>query len=99
MKNLIILSSLFIFGILFIAAQNSSSGSYYSGADSTQVCIVSGEEYPSGQGVKYQYLNKEVSFCCEGCVKAFKKEPASYIKDGVRCPVCDEDDASKELSY
>jgi YHS domain-containing protein len=102
MKNLIIFSSLLIFGILFITSNNSTAGSDRIDskiADSSQVCIVSGEEFPMNGGVKYQYLNKEVSFCCEGCIKSFKKEPANFIKDGLHCPVCDESDAKKDLSH
>ena len=106
MKNIIILSSLLIFGILFLYSDsNAGSGlnifvnSTVNPDDSMQVCIVTGEEFPLGAGVKYQYLNKEVTFCCRGCEKAFEKEPANYIKDGLRCPVCDDDDGKKELSY
>ncbi len=102
MKNLIILSSLLIFGILLITGQSLNAGLNHENnivGDSTQLCIVTGEEFPMNAGVKYKYLNKEVSFCCEGCVKSFKKEPASYIKDGLHCPVCVEDDAKKDLSH
>jgi Cu+-exporting ATPase len=30
-------------------------------------------------------------------VQAFEKEPAKYIKGGLRCPVCDDDDGKEEL--
>lgn len=102
MKNLLILSSLLIFGILFVyTSANAGSGSntVINPADSMKVCIVTGEEFPEGSGVKYQYLNREFSFCCKGCEKAFEKEPASYITEALHCPVCDDDDGKKELSY
>lgn len=67
-------------------------------SDSTAFCIVSGEKI-EGEGVKYQYLNSELTFCCEGCEKSFKKNPDKYLSAaGLTCPVCDEDDAKKELS-
>jgi YHS domain-containing protein len=102
MKNLIMFSFILIFGMLMVFSQNSDAKLNYSGAtntggDSMQVCIVTGEEFPEGSGVKYKYLNKEVRFCCNGCVQAFEKEPAKYIKGGLRCPVCDDDDGKEEL--
>jgi YHS domain-containing protein len=103
--HLIIALPLFVFALVFVSGNistaeiNSAADVNSTNADSTQVCIVSGEEFLSSQGVKYQYLNKEVSFCCDGCVKAFKKEPAGYMKDGLRCPVCDDDDGKKDLSH
>ncbi len=101
MKKLIIFSSIFILGILFTAAGSDAGVNHIAntGADSSQVCIVTGEEFPMDAGIKYKYLNKEVTFCCGGCVKSFQKEPANYIKDGLRCPVCDDDDGKKELSH
>lgn len=102
MKKLIFVFSLFVFAILFIIGNTSNAGLNHVsgiGSDSMQVCIVTGEEYPMNAGIKYQYLNKEVSFCCGGCVKAFQKEPANYLKEGLHCPVCGEDDAKKDLSY
>jgi YHS domain-containing protein len=106
MKNLIILSSLLVFGILFAYNSANASASHkmmhdstHTHSDSMQLCIVTGEEFPLGGGVKYTYLNREVTFCCKGCEKAFEKEPANYLKDGLRCPVCDDDDGKQELSH
>lgn len=103
MKNLILYLALFIFGASFITISNAGSNLMHSNniqpADSIQTCIVTGEEFIQGSGVNIQYLNREFSVCCEGCVKKFKKEPASYIKDGLRCPVCDDDDGKKDLSH
>lgn len=103
MKNLILYLFIFILssGVIVFSVSNSNSQqkSAISFADSIQTCIVTGEEFVQGSGVNIQYLNREFSVCCEGCVKKFKKEPAGYIKDGLRCPVCDDDDGKKELSH
>ncbi len=97
MKKLICIS-LFAFAISISASSNSFSKLTSMNSDSAEVCIVSGETI-EGDGVKYVYLNKEVKFCCEGCEKSFKKNPAKYLgSTGLMCPVCDEDDAKKELS-
>jgi YHS domain-containing protein len=28
----------------------------------------------------YAYEGREIKFCCKGCLKDFKKDPANYIK-------------------
>lgn len=62
-----------------------------SGSDSSKtsgsVCLVSGESIETGQGVPFKYYSKNYEFCCEGCLKKFKKEPMKYIKDELVCPV------------
>jgi len=97
MKKIICLS-VFVFTLLI--SSNSSTFSKLNSfvSDSAEVCIVSGEVIEGG-GVKYIYLNKEVKFCCEGCEKSFKKNPAKFLGSaGLMCPVCNEDDASEKLS-
>ena len=50
-------------------------------------CVVSGEPIENNDmGGPYDYVHKEegkpdrlVRFCCEGCVKRFKKDPAKYL--------------------
>lgn len=102
MKNFIIYGLVLMFVILFIndinAERNYNSKYNYRAADSMEACMVTGEEFPAGNGVKYQYLNKTVTFCCKICIKAFNREPANYIKEGLHCPVCSEDDAKKDLA-
>ena len=101
MKNIVIFSVLLVSGILFVSSPDVNAGLSnlnYKAADTTKLCIVTGEEITDG-GVKYKYLNKEITVCCDGCLKSFKKEPASYIKDGLHCPVCSEDDAKKDISH
>lgn len=64
------------------------------GGDSTvstgMTCPVSGEAIGEGQGVKFSYYGKEYTFCCDGCVAKFKKEPMNYIKEEMTCPVMGE---------
>ena len=44
-------------------------------------CIVSGDKLGEmGEPYVYKYEGREIKFCCKGCVKDFKKEPAKYIK-------------------
>lgn len=62
------------------------------------VCFVSQEKI-EGEGIKYNYLGKEVTFCCEGCEKSFRKNPAKFIEaGGLTCPICGHDDASNDMS-
>lgn len=45
-----------------------------------EVCPVSGEEVdPTVPPVKFD--EKEYGFCCESCIKKFKKDPAKYSKN------------------
>jgi YHS domain-containing protein len=44
-------------------------------------CIVSGDKLGEmGDPYVFKYEGREIKFCCKGCVKDFKKEPAKYIK-------------------
>ncbi len=91
--------SLFILAIFLTAGSKTFSKINLNISDSTEVCLVSGETI-EGEGVKYTYLNKEVKFCCEGCEKSFKKNPEKYIgAAALWCPVCNEGDAIKDLSF
>lgn len=49
-------------------------------------CVVSGEKLGE-MGKPYDYVHQEpgqpdrlVRFCCKGCVRDFKKDPAAYLK-------------------
>lgn len=100
MKNLIIFSSLLIFGIVFIVSNNSSAGLNhvnYKGAGQL-VCIVDGGEYSWGGGVRFRYLDSDLTFCSDACVKAFKREPINFLKEGVKCPICNHVDGRKDIS-
>jgi YHS domain-containing protein len=44
-------------------------------------CVVSGEKLGEmGKPYIYNYEGREIQFCCKGCVKDFKKDPAKYVK-------------------
>ena len=50
-------------------------------------CVVSGEKLEGDMGSPVDYVYKEegkpdrlVRFCCPGCIKDFKKDPAQYIR-------------------
>ena len=46
-----------------------------------KTCMISGEKLGDmGEAYVYEYQGREIKFCCQGCVKDFKKEPAKYIK-------------------
>jgi len=68
------------------------TGSSQGAVDSVKICPVSGEtiDGTEGEPVKFTYLGKEYTFCCAGCLKKFKAEPITYIKEEVKCPVMGE---------
>lgn len=44
-------------------------------------CLVSGEKLGGmGKAYVFTYEGREIRFCCKGCMKDFKKEPAKYLK-------------------
>lgn len=47
-----------------------------------KTCVVSGEKLGGAMGepVVLKYEGREVRFCCDDCVKDFKKDPAKYLK-------------------
>jgi YHS domain-containing protein len=46
-----------------------------------KVCVVSGDKLGEmGDPFVYEYEGREIKFCCKGCVKDFKKDPAKYLK-------------------
>ncbi|MBV6479987.1 MAG: hypothetical protein HGGPFJEG_02794 [Ignavibacteria bacterium] len=66
--------------------------------DSTKVCIVSGEAL-TDEKVSFDYLDKTYEFCCNLCIKSFKKEPMKYISADAFDPVCEMHDAKKEIFF
>lgn len=96
-KVLIVLPMLFI-ALLLNTPNTPAAGSFFFlESDSVSHCIVSGEEF-TGEGVGVQYLGKKISLCNEGCIMAFKKEPAKYLKDGLLCAPCNDYDGKKDIS-
>ena len=61
-------------------------------SDTNKYCTVTGEllDGSEGEPLKLTYLGKDYLFCCNGCVKKFKSEPMSYIKEEIKCPVMGE---------
>lgn len=46
-----------------------------------KTCVVTDEKLGSmGKPHVIKHEGKEVQFCCKGCKKDFKKEPAKYLK-------------------
>ena len=46
-----------------------------------KTCVVSGEKLGEmGDPYVWEYQGREIKFCCKGCIKDFKKDPAKYIK-------------------
>jgi YHS domain-containing protein len=46
-----------------------------------KTCIISGDKLGEmGDPFVYAYEGREIKFCCKGCLKDFKKDPAKYVK-------------------
>lgn len=46
-----------------------------------KTCLVSDEDLSSmGEPVVLNHDGQEIKFCCAGCTKSFKKNPAKYLK-------------------
>jgi len=46
-----------------------------------KTCVVSGDKLGEmGKPFVYAYEGREIKFCCKGCLKDFKKDPAKYLK-------------------
>lgn len=52
-------------------------------------CLVSGEKLGGDAHMKpYSFVHKgqEIKLCCEGCLKDFKKDPATYLEKLAKVP-------------
>lgn len=46
-----------------------------------KTCAVSGEKLGGmGDPYVYKYKDREIKFCCKGCLKDFNKDPEKFIK-------------------
>lgn len=47
-----------------------------------KTCIVSGEKFGGdmGEPVTITHEGRTIKFCCDGCIKKFKADPAKYLK-------------------
>ena len=88
--------SVFILAAAFTKADysNNSVSAHYS--DTTSVCPVTGDPV-NGEHIAFRYIDKELKFCNDGCVMAYKKEPAKY-SEHLKCMPCNDDDANRELN-
>lgn len=45
-----------------------------------KTCVVSGDPLTEmGGPVAFDYGGTEIQFCCQGCIKTFKKDPEAYM--------------------
>lgn len=65
-------------------------------SDTSAVCPVTGDTV-SADHIEYRYIDKNIKFCNDGCVLAFKKEPSKY-SEHLKCMPCNDDDANKEVN-
>jgi len=65
-------------------------------ADSTAKCPVTGDDI-SSEHVSFRYVDKELKFCNDGCLMAYKKDPSKY-SEHLKCMPCNDDDANREIS-
>jgi hypothetical protein len=46
-----------------------------------KTCVVTGEKLDAmGKPYVFVHEGQEIKLCCKGCLKAFEKEPAKYLK-------------------
>lgn len=100
MKLYFILSA-FILAAAFLSVSASVKPGYPAGSsammpDSAATCPVTGDVI-SNDYVAFRYIDKNIRFCNEGCVMAFKKEPAKY-SEHLKCMPCNDDDANTKIS-
>lgn len=86
MKSLLTLALLVLTpGLAMLRADDKSAAPAAPADYPLTTCVVSGEKLGS-MGKPYVYVHKEegkpdrvVQFCCRGCVKDFKKDPAQHL--------------------
>lgn len=88
--------SVFIFMAAFTKAEYSVNHSADVMADTSLKCPVTGDDL-SGEHIVFRYIDKDVKFCNEGCVMAFKKEPAKFSGQ-VKCMPCNDDDGNHSIN-
>lgn len=65
-------------------------------ADSLQGCPVTGDAITSGD-ITLRYVDRDIVFCNEGCMMAFKKEPAKFTEH-LLCMPCSDPDGKKDIN-
>lgn len=88
--------SVFIIAAAFTNAEFKNYSVPYHYSDTSMVCPVTGDPV-AGEHIVYRYIDKELKFCNDGCLMAYKKDPSKY-SEHLKCMPCNDDDANKELS-
>jgi len=80
---LFLIAVVLILGSSKISLAGISEPNIYSGNSinvGNKICPVSGEKIEEKMKATYEYNGKVYNFCCEGCIKEFKKNAGKYIK-------------------
>ena len=91
----------FILAAAFISVSASAKAEYPAWpsammSDSSATCPVTGDVI-TNHYIDFRYIDKKIRFCNEGCIMAFKKEPAKY-SEHIKCMPCNDDDANTKIS-
>jgi hypothetical protein len=85
MMNSILIATLL--GGLAITGWAADQHKHNSGKETTlkpyplKTCVVSKEKLGSmGEPYVHKHQDREIKFCCKGCLKTFNKAPAKYVK-------------------
>lgn len=98
MKNLSLLALLFLAVLAFSSLTSAKINLDKPQSGDSAVCIVSDEPIEAGKGIKYIYLGKEYTLCCQGCVGEFEAASIKYTNGIATCPICNHDDGSEAIS-
>ena len=102
MRSYFILSA-FILAAFIIAASNTVS--YSAKTDITQMvfmpdsaatCPVTGDAI-TDEHVGFRYIDKDIKFCNDGCIMAYKKDPSKY-SEVLKCMPCNDDDGKAKIN-
>lgn len=94
--KLILIISVFVLTAAFSNAESFKNENIIIFADSAAKCPVTGDEITSDH-LSFRYIDKDIKFCNEGCILAFKKEPSKFTKE-LKCMPCKDDDANHDIN-
>ena len=89
---------IFISVLAFGFANNKSISTYKMSvySDTLSKCPVTGDNI-SGEHISFRYADRSIKFCNEGCVMAFKKEPAKFTEH-LLCMPCNDPDGKTDIN-
>ncbi len=93
--KLIFIISLFVLIAAFSNADNLTNENITILADSVAKCPVTGDEITTNLLI-FRYIDKDVKFCNEACIMAFKKNPSKFSNE-LKCMPCNDDDANPKI--